>query len=281
MTDSMGGARIALLEARMSRELANLVQNYGGEAVCVPAVKEAPLECAAEVSAFIDRLSRGGYQAVVFLTGVGARALFKEAEALGRAEELSANLRKVTTICRGPKPSSALKQFAIPISISAPEPFTSKELLEAAKAVDLQARSVCLLHYGQRNAELTAALQARGAQVDELCLYEWQMPEDTGPLATLIGDIIGGNMDSVAFTSQVQIMHLFQVASGLEKKDELERSLNTKTAVASIGPTTTACLLSFGVTPKIEPEHPRMGYLVSALAAYFSEHHPGTVVESN
>jgi len=46
MTLSMGSARIALLEARMSGELASLVRNHGGEPICVPAVREAPLECA-------------------------------------------------------------------------------------------------------------------------------------------------------------------------------------------------------------------------------------------
>jgi|SRR5580704_6383453 uroporphyrinogen-III synthase len=274
MTLSMGSARIALLEARMSGELASLVRNHGGEPICVPAVREAPLECADEVSAFIDRLAVGGYHAVVFLTGVGVKALFKEAAGLGRGDELSGALKTVTTICRGPKPSAALRQNGIQISISAPEPFTTKELMEAAADFDLDGRRVCLLHYGQRSAELMAALKARGAFVDELCLYEWQMPEDTGPLEKLIGLIIEGRIDSVAFTSQVQIVHLFQVAAEIGKNADLKQSLNTKTVVASIGPTTTACLSSFGISPRIEPEHPKMGYLINALTAYFSANCP-------
>jgi len=70
---------------------------------------------------------------VVFLTGVGVKALFKEAAGLGRGDELSGALKTVTTICRGPKPSAALRQNGIQISISAPEPFTTKELMEAAQ----------------------------------------------------------------------------------------------------------------------------------------------------
>jgi uroporphyrinogen-III synthase len=270
MPANMNGARIALLEARMSDELASLVRTHGGDPVCVPAVKEAPLECAAEVSSFIDQLIRGEYSAIVFLTGVGVRALLKKAENLGRSAELLAALKGVTTICRGPKPSTALRQNGIQISISAHEPFTTKELLEAAADFDFREKRICLLHYGQRSAELTAALKARGAIVDELCLYEWQLPEDTTAIEGLISEIIDGRIASVAFTSQVQAMHLFQVAERLGKTPALANGLNSMTAVASIGPTTTACLAGFGVTPKIQPEHPKMGYLVNALAAHFS-----------
>ena len=38
--------RIALLESRMSRELARLVDKHGGEPVCVPAVREQPASVA-------------------------------------------------------------------------------------------------------------------------------------------------------------------------------------------------------------------------------------------
>lgn len=274
MTLDMGNARIALLEARMTSELAGLVRNHGGEPICVPAVKEAPLDCAKEVSAFIDRLCSGGYHSVIFLTGVGVRALFKEAATLGRESELSAALKTVTTICRGPKPGSVLRQKGIQVSVSAPEPFTTKELLEAAADLDFSGKRICLLHYGQRNSELTAALEARGALVDELCLYEWQMPEDTAGLEQLIAQIVAGQIDCVAFTSQVQVIHLFQAAGRIAKTDALKESLSKRTVVASIGPTTTACLLNYGIRPKIEPEHPKMGYLVNSMASHFSANTP-------
>jgi uroporphyrinogen-III synthase len=267
---NMGGARIALLEARMTGELAALVRTHGGEPICVPAVREIPMECSNEVLAFLDRLADGAYHAVIFLTGAGVRALIKEAEKLGRDQEMLAALRTVTTICRGPKPSAVLKQNAIPISLSTHEPFTTKELLEDMAPVDLKGRRVCLLHYGQRAPALTQALAERGAMIDELCLYEWQMPEDTQGLKELVRTIIRGDTDSVAFTSQVQIQHLFQAAAEIGAETELEHALNSKTLVASIGPTTTACLLGFGVTPRIEPEHPKMGYLINALARHFS-----------
>ena len=40
----LGGARIGLLEARLSSELAELVRREGGEPVCAPSVTEAQVD---------------------------------------------------------------------------------------------------------------------------------------------------------------------------------------------------------------------------------------------
>ena len=45
---------------------------------------------------------------------------------------------------------------------------------------------MAVVHYGERNGVLAAALQAQGASVEELCLYEWLLPDDLGPLQALI-----------------------------------------------------------------------------------------------
>jgi uroporphyrinogen-III synthase len=39
-----------------------------------------------------------------------------------------------------------------------------------------------------------------------------------------------------------------------------------KTAIASIGPTTTEALAEYGFTPDLEPSHPKLGILVKETA---------------
>ena len=68
----------------------------------------------------------------------------------------------------------------------------------------------------------------------------------------------------VAFTTAVQLDHLLQVAG--ERGPELLRVLNESCVVASIGPTATEALREQGVSPDIEPEHPKLGYLAAAIA---------------
>jgi len=266
----LNGARIGLLESRLSGELATLIRNNGGEPRSAPSVKEVPLSRQHEVAAFIDRLMAGAYKFVLFMTGVGVKALFKEAEGLGRLEELLQALRKTTTVCRGPKPIAVLKRYDIPICIAAPEPNTTTEVIQALRDLDLANQRVAMLHYGERADEMAEYLAGQGAMLDELWLYEWQLPEDTTPMKELIRDVIRGEFDSVAFTSKVQVRHLFQVASEVGKADELREALNNRTVVTAIGPTCAAALIETGVTPRIVPEHPKMGYMVKAMVDYFA-----------
>ena len=268
---SLREAHIALLEARMSNELADLIRRNGGKPYCVPAVRENLLNCTPQVSAFIDHLAQSSIHTVVFLTGVGVTALFREAEQLGRFSELLAALQKATIVCRGPKPLAALKRHGVRASVSAREPYTTEELLAAMTPLELTDTSVTVVHYGERNTLLTQALHGRGVRLEELCLYEWLLPEDTGPLHTLIQDIIADRVDAVVFTSQVQVRHLFLVAANLNLAAELAQALNTRTVTASVGPTCTAALQNWEVTPHVVPEHPKMGHLVKALVDYMAQ----------
>ena len=252
----------------MSNELADLIRRHGGDPYSVPAVRESPIDCTDEVASFIDSIGEGSLDVIIFLTGVGARALFSEAEKIGRWPELFQGLERVTTVCRGPKPVAVLKRTGVHVSIVAPEPNTTVELLGAIASLDLKDKGVGLTHYGERNVPLTEALESRGARLFEMCLYEWMLPEDVQPLRDMVEEIIRGGVGAVAFTSQIQIRHLFQMAEEGGRSQELAEALNERLIVASVGPTCTSVLQNFGVAPHVVPEHPKMGHLVAALANY-------------
>ncbi|GCE03330.1 uroporphyrinogen-III synthase [Dictyobacter aurantiacus] len=259
-------ARIAVLEARMSNEMADLIRRNGGTAWSVPAVREAVIEASEPVATFIDRLRAGEITLVIFFTGVGVKALLQAADQLRRRDELVIALRGSTVICRGPKPSAVLRKEQIPIAASAKEPYTTVELLEVLKPFDVAGRTVGIVHYGERNDQIVQFLRERAAILAELSLYEWQLPDDTTLLRTLMHELIAGNVDAIIFTSQVQVRHLFMIAAELNCTSELIAALNSRTIVASIGPTCTGVLEGYGVTPHVVPEHPKMGHLVKALA---------------
>ncbi len=273
---SLNGARVALLESRMSGELAELVRRHGGEPCCVPAVRERPVASGEQVGAFLDHVVSGDISVVVFLTGVGVRTLFGETERLRRLPELVAALQDVTVVCRGPKPSAVLRRYNIPVALSAQSPYTTPQLLDAMSGLSLIDTNVALIHYGERNAVLTDALHAHGARVEELLLYDWQLPQNLDELQHLVEDIISSRVDAIAFTSQVQIRHLFQIATQMNKQQELIEALNTTVVVASVGPVCTTALQHKGVTPDVEPEHPKMGPMVGALARFVGQEQQGT-----
>ncbi|MDO8531069.1 MAG: uroporphyrinogen-III synthase, partial [Dehalococcoidia bacterium] len=268
----LDGARVALLETRMSAEAAALVRRNGGEPYCVQAVRESVVDCAEDAAALIDNLAGGLCGIVVFTTGVGVEALCREAERQKRLESLLESLRRVTMVCRGPKPAGALMRRGVRVSIAIAEPYTTAELLDALSGLDVAHKGVAVVHYGERSASLAESLLSRGARLQELCLYEWRMPEDTGPLRELVSEIIAGRVDAVAFTSQAQARHLFRVAEETAQADALAQALNTRTVVAAVGPTCAAALKKLAVTPRVVPEHPKMGHMVVALARYIEQH---------
>jgi len=266
------GLRVGLLEARMSSELAGLIERAGGAPFRAPAVREAPLEASEGVANLIDAWVSGTIRINIFLIGVGVKALLAAAEKLGRVNEVLSALQNTTNICRGPKPVAVLKKNSLPIALVAEEPHTTIELLQALSTVDVQNKNVALLHYGERNQALSEALVKRGANLTELSLYEWQLPEDLEPLRALVHKIVNHELDAVAFTSQVQIRHLLQIAKELNLEAEVLEALKTNIIVASIGPTCTAALAELGLKPTLEPEHPKMGHLVAALTDYVESH---------
>jgi uroporphyrinogen-III synthase len=267
----MTAARVGLLEARLSAELAEMVRRQGGEPVCGPAVEEAPLACRDEVQRFVTALERREVPIVVFLTGVGAAALLGEASALGLRDALVAGLARSATVCRGPKPAGVLSRAGVTVDVRVPEPHTTVEVLRALDAFDLDETGIGILHYGERNDALADALRGRGAWLHELSLYEWRLPRDVEPLRRVVRAIVGGGMDAVAFTSQIQVRHLMLMAGEMDLLPELLRALNTHTVTAAVGPTCAAALRVHGITPHVVPAVPKLGPMVAALFAYLGQ----------
>ena len=267
MRASLDGRRIVLFEARLQDELAELVRRGGGVPVCVPAVVELRRESGHEVAALLDMLRSGdGAPVFVFSTGVGARALFDEARALGRVPELVEAIRRGGSICRGPKAVAALHREGLAATVKARSPYTTVELIEALAGLELTGHPVVLVHYGERNEALVEALAAQGAVLLELLVYEWRMPEDTAPLAHAVESLIRGDFDAAAFTTQVQARHLMSIASRIGRRNQLVAALRSRVLVAAVGPTCARVLAELGVPPHVVPDPPKMGSMLEALA---------------
>jgi len=259
---------VALLESRMKSELSRLVEKHGGAPLCVPAVHEAPQLEASAISGLLDELVAGEHEVVVFMTGVAVSLLFELAQELGRHAELVTSLRAVTTVCRGPKPTAALRGFGVPPTLSAREPFTAAELIDSLSEVELAGRSVLLFNYGERSETLSETLLARRANLREFWLYRWQLPLELAGLEGLVRSIVEREVDALAITCQIQFRHLYQVAERLDLGRELLEALRKDVVVAAVGPTCRAIVEVHGVRPHVTPEHPKMGPLVMALMRY-------------
>ncbi len=263
------GLRVLALESRRAPEMAKLIVAYGGKPMVAPAMREIPLESNTAALDFGRKLLAGQFDAVIFLTGVGTRALSRVVETIYSHDEFLGALQKIHIIARGPKPVAVLKEWEVPITLSAPEPNTWHEILHAldenSQAVPLQGRRIAVQEYGVSNPDLLVGLAGRGAQVTSVPVYEWGLPEDLAPLRTAVEAIARREIDVVLFTTAMQVNHLLQIASEMNEEENIRLAL-PRMLVASVGPTTSGRLRENEITVDFEPSHPKMGYLVSETA---------------
>jgi uroporphyrinogen-III synthase len=149
--------------------------------------------------------------------------------------------------------------------LTAREPFTAAEVLDALASIELKDRRVLLFHYGERSETLAETLAAWQATVTEYWLYRWSMPADTSQLEQLVQRIVERDVQALAITCQIQFRHLMQVAERLRLARPLVRALNEHVVVGVVGPKCAAVLHAHGVRVRVTPEHPKMGPLAIAL----------------
>ena len=265
---SFHGLRVLALESRRADEIAKLIRTYGGEPTVAPAMREIPLTSNHEALEFAGSLMRGEFDLVVFLTGAGIRCLLNIIQAEYDRDAFLAALRGVKIAARGPKPSAVLRELQIPITLTAPEPCTWRELISEMESVigrKLSDLRIAVQEYGAPNPELLAALEERGCTVTRVPVYQWALPEDLTQLRESIHAIAERGVDVVVFMTAVQVIHLWKVAEQMNYIDELYDGLKA-TLVLSIGPSTSEELRRHGILPDFEPSHPKMGFLVNEAA---------------
>ena len=265
---SFDGLRVLSFESRRATEIGTLISNFGGVPTVAPALQEVPLASNDEALAFASTLVRDGYDVVIFLTGAGARALIDVIDEPAAREDFLAALRTVKVVVRGPKPMAVMREWDVPVWLAAPEPNTSRDLLTAlvARAGELPAQPrIAVQEYGAANVELVEELLARGAIVTRVPIYQWALPDDVRPLKSAIEAIASHQIDVVLFTTQVQIAHLFFLASSMRMAEAVQDGLE-RAVIASIGPTTSEELRRRSLPVDLEASHPKMGVLVTEAA---------------
>jgi uroporphyrinogen-III synthase len=260
----MRGKRIAILEARLGEQLAELVAARGAVPVHAPALAEVPDLDAGAIAELVRSLEARPAALAIFQTGVGTRALFNATDGLQLTPKFLALLAKSTVVARGPKPTAALRSRGVRIDRPAAEPFTTHEVLAAIGNFPLGGSRVIVQRYGVANAGLDQALASRGAEVVEIPTYRWSLPADSRPLADLIGALERREIDAAVFTNAEQARNLFAVAAQRGKADALRAALNA-TLVASIGPVASAALREVQVKVGVEASPPKLGALLTAL----------------
>ncbi|MFG0286809.1 MAG: uroporphyrinogen decarboxylase [Rhodopirellula sp. JB044] len=263
---NFSGLRVASLESRRADDMVRLITKFGGEACVSPSMREVPIEPNRPAIDFAYRVITGEIPIVIFMTGVGFRYLLRATEKHVDPQRFIDALSDITTIARGPKPASAMKEVGIQATHRVPEPNTWRDLLRTIdEGIPVANQVVGIQEYGVTNTSLVAGLEARGAIPETLRVYGWEYPEDTGPLEENVKAIANGQRDLLLLTSAHQVVNMLRMADSLNLTDALRDGL-AQTAIVSIGPTTSDMLRESDIHVDMEPSHPKMGHLVSESA---------------
>lgn len=258
----LAGLRVAVFEARRAAELATMLRRHGAQVLPAPALREAPLPAGPEALEFARRLRAGEVDLVVLLTGVGTRAL---AAALADAcPDLPGLLARTRVVARGPKPIAALREMGVTSVHPVPDPFTWRQVLQVVNGLVLPMGGlVAVQEYGAPVPALVDGLVTSGLGVLCVPVYRWALPDDVGPLTSAGAALARGEVDVAIFTNSAQVEHLFRVAPD---PDGLRSGL-VRAVVASVGPVCSEALEAHGIVPDLEASPPKMGPLVSLVAA--------------
>lgn len=252
-------------ESRMAEEMKRLVERRGWRVISAPSMQEIPLEKNPEAFQFAERLFAGQIDVLICMTGVGIKMLVEVLATRHPKEEIIRAFSKLTTVTRGPKPVKVLKGLGIPITITVPEPNTWFEILEELdlnrKSISLEGHTVAVQEYGTSNEDLIQGLKKRGANVVQVPVYRWALPDDTRPLREAIQSVINGQVQIAFFTNAVQVRHVLRVASEMGTEQKFREAFKDL-VIASVGPVCSEALEECGFGVDFEPSHSKLGQLV-------------------
>jgi uroporphyrinogen-III synthase len=262
VTTGFNGLIVAAFESRMAVEIARLIERHGGNPLVTPALREIPLDDNSAALKFGVKLTTERVDLLILLTGVGTTALFDLLKTRYPWSSIVVALKQTALVARGPKPVAALKAFGLQATLTVPEPNTWVDLISTLDEYrPVKGLRVAVQEYGISNPDLLEALKQRGAEVFQVPIYRWALPEDLGPMRQALDDIIAGKVSVLLVTNAAQVDHVMQVL-GQDGKVEPFRAALKKMVVASIGPTASERLHQHEWPIDLEPSHPKMGVLV-------------------
>jgi uroporphyrinogen III methyltransferase / synthase len=245
------GEVVAVTRARAQASgLAVRLQELGAEVVETPAIRIEPRPLDGDLLAAVQGI--GDYVLACLTSPNGVRLLFDALAGTGRDARALAG---ATVAAIGPGTAAELERRGVRPDV-VPEQFVAEALVEALEPIELAGRRVLVARAAEARSMLPDALRARGAEVDDVALYE--------TVAEPLGDAERAALERatyVTFTSSSTVRFLLE--SGARPPEGAR--------VVSIGPITSATAQEHGLTVHVEAERHDVDGLVDALRADAAE----------
>lgn len=248
------GQRIVVTRAReQAAEIVERLTELGAEVLEIPTIKIAPPTRHDLIADVLLELH--SYDWLVFTSPNGVTAFF---EIFFKAFKDLRDIGGVRIAAVGPGTAAKLREFHLQVDLMPEEALGIKVAAAFKKFETIENLKLCLLRAEKANPDLPQTLEAAGAIVDDIPVYQTLAATDdaTGDGAGLLE----AGADWITFTSgsTVENFHARFDLPALLKKF-------SKTKLAAIGPETSKAIQALGLRPDIEAKQHTIEGLVDAL----------------
>ncbi len=263
----LGGRSIGITADRRWNEQAELFRKRGADVIHGPTLRTIDLSGDEALhQATLDLVERPPDYLVV-TTAMGMRMWLEAAAAWGQADALKRGLAASRILARGAKSSVAVRAAGFNLWWRAPHE-TMEEVVERLRAEPLPSSRVAVQLFDPRGHPSTEVLRAAAAELVELPVYRWNLPEDLTAARRLIDASLRGEVHALTFTSQPAVHHLFRIADDRGQADELRTALNGPLLAACVGPVCAEAAREEGIERPLWPEPPRLPAMVRQVTEH-------------
>ncbi len=255
------GKRVVITRAaEQAGEFSQRLRSLGAVPMEIPTIQIVAVDDLAPFQEALQRLA--SYDWILFTSANGVQVFWEQATALGLPTLLHAEGSRVRVAAVGPATAQALAERGIPVDF-VPARHTGEALAAALEPV--QGCRILLPRAARGRPEVAEILQARGARVDDLPIYQTvPAPIDAASIQALAQGV-----DVITFTSGSTARH-FVAALGQGPSLDLA-TLCRQAVIACIGPVTAQTAGELGLPVHVVAEEHSVDGLIQALVAYFEE----------
>jgi uroporphyrinogen-III synthase len=270
-TPNLAGKTVALTRPTgQAQEAGALITAMGGIPYYIPAIEIKPLSSPDSLKKFVAELAAGRVDYVMLMSTNGVKYMFEAAESLGLTAQLRTGLTKAYVIGVGPRTAQALTDTGVRVDL-VPQKYSGEGLLEALQNRELSGKVVRIPRTSNATPFLAEKLRERGADVEEIYVYESGLPVDEQLKTTFYEDLQNGKINAVVFGSGLSAKNIFTMLTEKAPLDKLRSIFVEKIAVVAIGPTTAEALKELNVKVDVVPENYLFEKALSALAQYWNK----------
>jgi uroporphyrinogen-III synthase len=270
------GRRIAIPAHRELDRLSMMLRKEGARVARFPRIDIIDVTDHAAVKAWLDALSAGCFDDVIFLSGEGVERLIDAADVSGIRERVLVSLSRIRKLTRGPKPAGALQRLGLTAELSSAA--SVPHLIESLRTCGLAGRHVGVQVFGDDPCvSLLTFLEEIGAHVHPVFPYRCAPACNVRELLVIVEAIGRGQIDGVTFSAALEVSRLFEVARSRGVEATLRAGL-ARAQVAATNPIVAGCLQDLGVRVDIVP--PRQFFLRRLTEAYCQRFSRGPTISA-